>query len=249
MYYRITGKTTVRTKALHDRYGSIVRVAPNELSFIDPNAWKDIFGHRTAANKGNFPKNMGAMGQDFFVKPGEPAGIIRADDAAHATQRRLVSHAFSDKALKEQEPLLKFYVDLLSSKLHGIVESSQEPGGPTVNMEEWYNFTTFDIMADLTFGEPLHLLDRSEYTQWVRVLFNTLKLVTYLGVSKSDTYCITGCASYSRSIADSIMIGSQRDSRHHQGSGIHDTKISAREAETALATLKPASGQTPRNEN
>jgi cytochrome P450 len=186
MFHRIKGEITTYTKAQHDRYGSIVRVAPNELSFIDPNAWKDIYGHRTAANKGNCPKDFAAIGQDFYTKPGEPSGIIRADDAAHAIQRRLVSHAFSDKALKEQEPLLKLYVDLLSSKLHDIVESSQEPGGPTVNLEEWYNFTTFDIMADLTFGEPLHLLERSDYTQWVRVLFNTFKLVTFLSVSGSN---------------------------------------------------------------
>lgn len=27
----------------------------------------------------------------------------------------------------------------------------------------YYIFTTFDVMADLTFGEPLHMLEGSEY--------------------------------------------------------------------------------------
>jgi cytochrome P450 len=180
MYARANGDIASWTKAQHDRYGSIVRVSPKELSFIDPDAWKDIYG-----NKSNFPKNLAIVGPDFFTKPGEPAGILRASDSAHATQRRLVSHAFSDKALKEQEPLLKFYINLLTSKLRDIANSSNESAGPIVNLEEWFNFTTFDIMADLTFGEPLHLLERSEYTQWLRVLFGTFKMVTFLGKLQS----------------------------------------------------------------
>ncbi|KAJ5117586.1 cytochrome P450 [Penicillium atrosanguineum] len=29
---------------LHDKYGLVVRIAPNELSYIDPKAWNDIYG-------------------------------------------------------------------------------------------------------------------------------------------------------------------------------------------------------------
>jgi hypothetical protein len=32
---------------LHKRYGKVVRIAPDELSIIDPKAWKDIFTSRT----------------------------------------------------------------------------------------------------------------------------------------------------------------------------------------------------------
>ncbi|KAF5989882.1 hypothetical protein FBULB1_507 [Fusarium bulbicola] len=31
---------------LHQIYGDIVRVAPNELSFGYPEAWEDVMGHR-----------------------------------------------------------------------------------------------------------------------------------------------------------------------------------------------------------
>lgn len=185
MYYRAKGKPVKWTHAQHNHYGSVVRLAPNELSFIDPEAWDDIYGHRTASkvNKVNFAKDTRLLGQDFFVKPGDPTGITRASDSAHSTQRRLVSPAFSDKALKDQEPLLRFYVDLLIGKLRNIEESNNKLGQPIVDLVQWYNFVTFDIMADLTFGEPLHMLDRGEYTQWVRALFSTFKLVTFNQVS------------------------------------------------------------------
>lgn len=42
-------------KELHDRYGSVVRIAPDELSFIDPAAWKDIYGHGTKGRQPPVP--------------------------------------------------------------------------------------------------------------------------------------------------------------------------------------------------
>lgn len=36
---------------------------------------------------------------------------------------------------------------------------------------------TFDVMADLAFGEPLGLLDQSELTPWVKAIFaNTRRM-------------------------------------------------------------------------
>jgi hypothetical protein len=40
---------------IHEKYGSIVRVAPNEVSFIDARACKDIYGQRSGHKP--FPKN------------------------------------------------------------------------------------------------------------------------------------------------------------------------------------------------
>ncbi|KAJ5908819.1 cytochrome P450 [Penicillium taxi] len=34
----------IAIKELHDQYGLVVRIAPNELSYIDPKAWNDIYG-------------------------------------------------------------------------------------------------------------------------------------------------------------------------------------------------------------
>ena len=117
---------------------------------------------------------MEFYGPDPFSADGGTSGIMRCGDVDHARQRRLMSAAFSDKSLREQEPLLRKYVDVLVSKL----SAESEQGKAKVNMVDWYNFTTFDIMADLTFGEPLHLLDRSKYTPWVKGVFSVFKVVT-----------------------------------------------------------------------
>jgi hypothetical protein len=31
---------------MHEKYGDVVRVAPNELSFAGEEAWRDIYTHR-----------------------------------------------------------------------------------------------------------------------------------------------------------------------------------------------------------
>lgn len=180
LYYRSAGKAVVWNHELHQKYGPVVRVTPNELSFIQPEAWRDINGHRIGG-KPNFTKDATFYGRDSFATEGESGGIIRSDDVSHARQRRLMSAAFSDKSLKEQEPLLKQYVDTLVSKLSEMSRNVDNKA----NIVDWYNFTTFDIMADLTFGEPLHLLDNSDYSTWVRVLFSTFKFTVFQQITRS----------------------------------------------------------------
>lgn len=90
----------------------------------------------------------------------------------HRRFRRVFAPAFSERALKRQEPILKRHVDLLVSKL------GESAGlGQPVNMVEKYQFTTFDIMGDLTFGQPLGLLESNVYSKWVEAAFASIKAI------------------------------------------------------------------------
>ena len=70
-----------------------------------------------------------------------PIGTNQAD---HTRIRKLFSHAFSDSALLEQEPLLTIYFKLLVLKLK---EKIDGPAQGRVDMMAFYNFTTFDIIG------------------------------------------------------------------------------------------------------
>lgn len=61
-----------------------------------------------------------------------------ADDANHARQRKTLSHAFSQKALLEQESIIRGYVDLFVAKLTPFART-----GEAVNMCDW--FSTFPL--------------------------------------------------------------------------------------------------------
>ncbi|OCK73561.1 cytochrome P450 [Lepidopterella palustris CBS 459.81] len=167
----VTGNNIRWTTHLHDVYGHVVRVAPNEISYTDGQGWKDIYGHRIGA-KSSMTKHPG-----FYSSAvnGAHSIVTAPDDADHARGRRVFSNAFSDKALREQEPLFRKYVNLLIHKLR--LKLQDDPNKP-INIVNMYNFTTFDVLGDLTFGEPLQLLETSEYTPWVALIFDSIKAAT-----------------------------------------------------------------------
>jgi cytochrome P450 len=157
-------------QSLHKRYGPVVRVAPYSLSFTDGRAWKDIYGFRKA-DELPFDKELRSYGPD----PNGVRSMLTADDETHAYMRRIFAHAFSERALREQEQIFAKHIDSLVAKLHQEAKKSDDAA---VDMVRWLNFTTFDIMADLTFGESLGMLDNSDYIPWVSTLFASMKAAT-----------------------------------------------------------------------
>ncbi len=149
-----------------------MRIGPNELSFSNPQAWKDIYGHRQG-------RGILAKEPRFYGVPPEGVHNIVTvpSDADHSRMRRLLAHAFSDKALREQEPLVTSYVDRLMRKLHAQIQGPQQG---KVDIVKWFNFTTFDVIGDLAFGESFHCLEKEEYHSWVAILFATIKYAVYL---------------------------------------------------------------------
>lgn len=81
--------------------------------------------------------------------------------------RRLQSHAFSEKALKEQEPLITSYVDKLISRLHERAGSAETA---TLDLVRWYNYTTFDVRSYLTGPLATFSFDTNESTGHLTIL-------------------------------------------------------------------------------
>jgi cytochrome P450 len=104
--------------------------------------------------------------------------LLQARDVDHARQRKIFTPAFSDRALKQQEPLFLKYTNQLVAKLK---ERIAEDADSEIDMIRLYNFTTFDVMADLAFGESLHMLDNAEYDPWVSAIFSSVKIAARMG--------------------------------------------------------------------
>ena len=157
-------------KEFHDRYGSVVRIAPNELAYISAAAWKDIYGYRP--DKPQNPKDL--MTLPAFHE-GQAVDLVRNNDVDHARVRRLISYAFSTKALEEQQPTITSYVDLLIQRLK---ENATEPQ----NMVAWYTWTTFDIVGDFIFGESFNGLQDQRWHPWVATLNEGLETAIIFNV-------------------------------------------------------------------
>jgi cytochrome P450 len=126
----------------------------SELAFNTPRAFEDIYGHRIGrVNMNKDPIHVGAV----EAIPGA-TNLTMADEADHPRQRRALAHAFSQKALMEQEHILQGYVSKFIVNLRRLAREKTP-----ANMVSWFNFCTFDIIGDLSFGEPFGCLEEGEW--------------------------------------------------------------------------------------
>ncbi|KAK5174974.1 uncharacterized protein LTR77_000110 [Saxophila tyrrhenica] len=169
----LAGTTVVNVSELHAKYGEVVRISPNEISFTSGDtAWQDIYGFRTGKHKGHL-----SMLKDpaWYAQPPGSAHIICSSNEDHSRFRKVLSHSFSDKALANQETLLQGYVDLLINQLKDVTSKDKSPQ----DLTQWYNWTTFDVMADLLFGEPFGSLQELATSKYIHMLFDSFTAFKY----------------------------------------------------------------------
>ena len=149
-WHTIRGRLPYWIKGLHDQFGSdVVRISPRELSFINASAWKDIHGNRPGHL--SFEKDPAV----YRKAPNGIASLVSADRADHARMLRVLSHAFSDSASRDQEPVVESYVDIL--------------------------IKSFDIAGDLSFGESFGCLQNQQLHSWANMITGFLKADICLG--------------------------------------------------------------------
>lgn len=137
IYTTITGRDAFVRGELHEKYGPVVRVNPTELSFNSGNEpWEEIYGFKKQKQKTFRDPQFYAVGVN-----GCP-DVVSADDENHSRQRKILSTGFSDKAIKEYEPLLKSWVQKMIEKM---TEQADKAG--KVDMLKYLNCATFDIMG------------------------------------------------------------------------------------------------------
>ena len=87
-----------------------------------------------------------------------------------------MSNSFTEDSLRNQHPLIHHHADMLIAKLRQLATAPHtiKPGA-LINMTDWINFFTMDVIGDLAFGEPFGCLETGDYHSWVRTLFSYLK--------------------------------------------------------------------------
>ena len=172
-WHTVRGTLPYWIKGLHDQFGSdVVRISPRELSFINASAWQDIHGNRPGHR--SFEKDPAVYGKP----PNNIASLVTANRDDHTRMRRVLVHAFSDRASRDQEPVVESYVDILIKRLH---EQIQGTGGGKVDVSKWFRWMSFDIAGDLSFGESFECLSNQGLHHWADMITGFLKADICLG--------------------------------------------------------------------
>jgi cytochrome P450 len=167
-----SGRLHSDIQKLHQQYGDVVRIAPDEISFVRPDAWQDVYSN--APGRPAFPKSKLWHGS----APGRPMSILNAlDPKVHSRFRKAMEPGFTERAVRLQEPIIQSYVSLFIKQLDSLVATSDE--GIVTDIVRWFGFVTFDLIGDLGFGEPFGCLESSEFHPWVSLIFSSLRAATY----------------------------------------------------------------------
>ncbi|KAJ7790423.1 cytochrome P450 [Mycena olivaceomarginata] len=146
------GKLHVYVKGLHDKYGPIVRIGPNELSINEVSLVPSILGVK------GMPKGPLWDGRRISGKNGPGSkeavrgNLIGARDLKlHAEARKAWNKAFVPAAIKGYEPIL-------IRRVTQLVESLGAQKSRSVDLSRWFSFFSFDFMGDIAFGGGFELM-------------------------------------------------------------------------------------------
>ncbi|MCJ1296591.1 hypothetical protein MMC34_008157 [Xylographa carneopallida] len=92
---------------------------------------------------------------------------------AHARMKKLLTPAFSVKALSEQEEIVQGCIDGLVAKLATL--GAPEEG---LDMTAWYEMIAFDILGEMAFGESFHCVEEERPHFWQQLIAKHLFFIT-----------------------------------------------------------------------
>lgn len=144
----MSGKHHLVELKLHAKYGSVIRVGPNSLSFSSLSAFDAIYGFNKHFEKGTF--------YAFARDPQAQAGSVftARTDAIHREHRRkVVGPALSPSKVATYVPIISRNVLVLLSRLAEAHSSLKNASA--VNVAPYIHRYTFDTTTAMIFGESL----------------------------------------------------------------------------------------------
>lgn len=155
-YHSVGGRWYRVLESNHKRYGDVLRVSPNELSFATADAWRAIYTPRGKGGVAKIPKGRfyEVLGAGLAV----PSVGSERDPKLAAQKRKLFADAFSVKGLAMQESVIQKNVDRWVAKL-GKLGASKEG----IDMSKWSMYLGFDLAGEMSFGESFGCVERGEY--------------------------------------------------------------------------------------
>lgn len=101
---------------------------------------------------------------------------------------------------------------MLVTKLKELASAQENrKQGALVNMTDWINFFTMDVIGDLAFGEPFGCLAKGEYHDWVRTLFQYLK---GMSIAAAPRYYPATNYLFQKMIPQSVIDGQRRHTQY-----------------------------------
>lgn len=131
----------LQLEELRKQYGEFVRTGPNELTIFRPDAHTAIHGPQSKCKKAEWYDLM---------YPSVSLQTTR-DKADHNRRRRIWDRAFSVKTINGYHPRVVAHLDEFERELANKQHQA-------IDVTDWFNFLSFDVMGDVSFGTEFNLV-------------------------------------------------------------------------------------------
>ncbi|OHE96345.1 fatty acid synthase alpha subunit reductase [Colletotrichum orchidophilum] len=163
-YHSWKGDIHVDMARCHEKYGRVVRYAPDRLLFDSVQSVHDIYGHSSNAIKA---KSYSAL------LHGAPNILTARDKKQHGKRKRIISQGLSDSKMRALEPKILNQIKIFCDVLYGTPGAATTAGqtsaaawGSLRNMSKFCDYLAMDIMASIIFSSKYDALSHEEY-RWV----------------------------------------------------------------------------------
>ncbi|KAI7227517.1 cytochrome protein [Hortaea werneckii] len=144
MFLAYQGFRSDHLNKLHKAGRPVLRIGPNSLSYGDPSAIRDIYGHNSNCTKDD----------QYAVTSGSHVHLADVvDKKEHGRKRKLLSSAYAVKNLEGWE----FKV---ADKVQRLVFQIDAHKGEVFDLRPWAHYFTLDAIADIGLSASLGFLDK-----------------------------------------------------------------------------------------
>ncbi|OBS16909.1 hypothetical protein FPOA_12545 [Fusarium poae] len=136
---------------LHEKYGDVVRVGPNDVSFRTPDAVNTIYKSGRQLQKTGFYDGFTTFNPNLFGTQ---------DEEIHAIRRRQMAHAFSLQSIKEMEHFIDKHILKLQKNLNYFADTKQE-----FDLKDLIAFYVLDVLGELAFSKSFDSQDEQDISR------------------------------------------------------------------------------------
>ncbi|KAK0377483.1 hypothetical protein CLIM01_05145 [Colletotrichum limetticola] len=189
------GKVIAR---MHEHYGPIVRINPDELHVSDPYFTDEIYaGPGRVRDKWQHQLNTGGAG------PVSVTGFSTVNHEVHRMRKGALSKFFSRQQMLKLEGEVQEFAQLTADKM--LRSAGKEP----FDVKEAFNCFTADIISQYAFGEPMGFISQEgwepNFATWVKSFFKSAYMMRHNALGRKMAQVMPMMADYLGEDIKSVM--------------------------------------------
>ncbi|KAI1419717.1 cytochrome P450 [Xylaria sp. FL1777] len=145
---------------LHRKYGPVVRIGPNEVSFSSPQVARNLLSAGKRFYKTDF--------YSVFPPPENPDIFTEIREEVHAMKKKVANVPYSMAAMRQLSPFIDDTIEFLVSRMGGfctdlatvskIDSFNGKKPQPILDLGNWLHYFAFDVLGEVAFGRSFGFL-------------------------------------------------------------------------------------------